>query len=75
MKPGPLCLCLRRLIDSSRINVEAGHPGQNICLAATSMGLGPCGIGAFLDNQVNRLVGVDGEEEAAIYLTSIGKPA
>ena len=36
------------------------------------MGLGPCGIGAFFDDEVNRLVEVDGEAESAVYLVSIG---
>lgn len=55
--------------------LDAGHLGENIYLAATSLGLGPCGIGAFFDDEVNQLVGVDGKEEAAVYLVSIGAPA
>ncbi len=54
--------------------LDAGHMGENLYLAATSLGLAPCGIGAFLDDEMNRLVGVDGEEEATIYLVSIGCP-
>lgn len=57
------------------ILLEAGHLGQNLYLAATSQGLGACAIGAFLDNEVNRLVGVDGREESAIYIASIGSRA
>ncbi len=52
--------------------LDAGHLGENLYLAATSLGLGPCGIGAFLDDEVNRLVGVGGREETAVYLVSIG---
>lgn len=52
--------------------LDAGHLGENVYLAATSLGLGPCGIGAFFDDEINRLVGVDGENEAAVYLVSIG---
>jgi SagB-type dehydrogenase family enzyme len=52
--------------------LEAGHLGQNLYLAATSLGLGACAIGAFFDDQVNELVDVDGNKEAAIYLISIG---
>ena len=32
------------------------------------MNLGCCGIAAFFDDEVNDLVGVDGQEETAIYL-------
>jgi SagB-type dehydrogenase family enzyme len=52
--------------------LEAGHLGQNLYLAATSLGLGACAIGAFFDDEVNRLVNVDGKEEAAIYMVSVG---
>jgi SagB-type dehydrogenase family enzyme len=54
------------------IFMDAGHIGQNIALAAEGMGLGSCAIGAFYDDEVNELVGADGEEETAVYLTSIG---
>jgi nitroreductase len=37
------------------------------------MGMGACAIGAFLDDQVNRLIGVDGKEEAVIYILTVGK--
>ena len=55
--------------------LDAGHLGENLYLAATSQGLGPCGIGAFFDDEINRLVGVDGKDEAAVYLVSIGSLA
>ena len=53
--------------------LEAGHLGQNIYLAATSMGLGACAIGAFMDDEINAMLGVDGEEEAAVYMLAVGK--
>ena len=52
--------------------LEAGHLGQNTYLAATSMGLGACGVGAFLDDGVNRMLGVDGREEATVYMLGVG---
>jgi len=56
------------------ILLEAGHVGQNLYLAATSMGLGACAVGAFYDDQFNRLVGLDPEEEAILYVISVGEP-
>jgi len=53
--------------------LEAGHIGQNVYLTATSMGLGACAVGAFLDDRLNELLGVDGREEATIYLLAVGK--
>jgi len=55
------------------IYLDCGHIGQNLYLAATAMGLGCCGIAAFFDDEVNDLVGVDGQEETAIYLATVGK--
>lgn len=55
------------------ILLEAGHIGENIYLAATSLGLGACAVGAFFDDGLNRLLGVDGEQEAAIYLLIVGR--
>jgi SagB-type dehydrogenase family enzyme len=53
--------------------LEAGHLGQNIYLAATSMGMGACAVGAFLDEGLNAMLGVDGLDEAAVYMLSVGK--
>ncbi len=52
--------------------LEAGHIGQNLYLAATSMGMGACAVGAFLDDDLNGLLGVDGEEEAALLMIAGG---
>jgi len=53
--------------------LEAGHIGQNLYLAATSMGLGACAVGAFLDDDLNDLLGLDGKEEAVLYVITVGK--
>ncbi len=57
------------------IYLDAGHIAQNLYLAGTAAGMGVCGIGAFFDDQVNDLVGVDGAAETALYLASVGWPA
>ncbi|MGQ9730166.1 MAG: SagB/ThcOx family dehydrogenase, partial [Candidatus Zipacnadales bacterium] len=49
--------------------IDAGHIGGQLYLAAVALGLGCCAIGAFLDDEVNALVGVDGETEMAVYLS------
>jgi len=54
------------------IFLDAGHICQNLMLAATALGLGCCPVGAFLDEEVERLVDVDGVEEVALYLASVG---
>ena len=52
---------------------EAGHIAQNTYLVATSLGLGACAIGAFYDNEFNRLLGLDGKNESVLYLLAVGK--
>jgi SagB-type dehydrogenase family enzyme len=52
--------------------LEAGHIGENAYLAATSMGLGACGVGAFMDDAMNGMLGADGIEEAAVYMLAVG---
>lgn len=55
------------------IYMDAGHICQNAYLAAEALGLGCCSVGAFFDDEVNSIVGVDGEKEIAVYLCGIGK--
>jgi len=54
------------------IYLDAGHIGAQLHLAAVALGLGCCAIGAFDDQAVNKVVGLDGEQEFAIYLSSAG---
>ena len=55
------------------IYLDCGHIAQNLYLAAGALNLGCCGIAAFFDDEVNDLVEVDGQEETAIYLATVGK--
>jgi len=54
------------------IYMDAGHIGQNAYLAAEAMGMGCCTVGAFLDDEVNSIIGIDGKSEIAVYLCSVG---
>jgi SagB-type dehydrogenase family enzyme len=55
------------------IPMDLGHVCQNVQLAATAMALGSCPIGAFYDDDINKLLGVDGEEETVLYLITVGR--
>ena len=52
--------------------IEAGHISQNIYLQSASLNLGSVCVGAFLDKKINELIGVDGQNEAAIYIHAVG---
>jgi SagB-type dehydrogenase family enzyme len=52
--------------------LDAGHICQNLMLAATALHLGVCPVGAFFDEEVERIIQVDKAEEVALYLASVG---
>jgi SagB-type dehydrogenase family enzyme len=52
--------------------LDAGHICQNLMLAATALNLGVCPVGAFFDEEVERIVQVDEAEEVALYLAAVG---
>ncbi len=54
------------------IYMDAGHIGENLALASTSLGLGSCQIGALFDEEVNDIIGVDGTIESTIYMSVVG---
>ncbi len=56
------------------IYMDAGHIAENTALAAVSAGLGSVQIGAFFDEEVDRVINVDGVSEFTIYMTSVGQP-
>jgi SagB-type dehydrogenase family enzyme len=56
------------------VYLDAGHIAQNVALAAVALDLGSCQVAALYDDEVNELLGVDGVEESAVYMTVVGKP-
>ena len=56
------------------IYLDAGHIAQNLALAAVSITCGSCHVGAFFDEELNSIVGIDGTEESTICLSVIGHP-
>ena len=52
--------------------IDAGHLGQTFCLSATALGLAPFCTMAFHDSALERLIGVDGVRESAMYVVGAG---
>ena len=52
--------------------MDIGHVGENLYLAATALGLGTCGIGAFQHELCCRLFGLDDKEEYIVYTAPVG---
>lgn len=57
------------------LHLDAGHAGQNLYLAAESIGCGVCAIGSFVDEFINDCLGIDGKNEFVIYVAALGKKA
>ena len=55
------------------LHLDAGHVCQNLALGAEQLGCGICPIAAFQDEDLNRVLGLDGKDQFVIYLASLGK--
>ena len=55
------------------IAIDAGHVCQNLYLACEAISAGTCAIGAYNQELMDSLLGVDGTDEFTIYLAPVGK--
>ncbi len=54
------------------IYLDCGHIGQNFYLVSEALQLGACTIGAIFDDELNKLLDLDGLHETAIYVGVVG---
>lgn len=57
------------------VALDAGHSCQNLYLACEALGLGTCAIGKYEQTELDRYLGLDGEDMFAMYAAIVGKPA
>jgi SagB-type dehydrogenase family enzyme len=55
--------------------LDAGHMAAQLSLAAVSQELGTCQVAAFYDQELDALLGIDGQTEGSLYLTAVGRPS
>jgi len=55
------------------VHMEVGHVGENIHLQAVALGLATVEVGAFHDEEVRKVLGVE-EQIKPLYIMPIGKP-
>jgi SagB-type dehydrogenase family enzyme len=55
--------------------LEAGHASQNLCLTAGGLGLASLPYGAYYDDELAHLLGVDGVTETIFAVMLLGRPA
>jgi len=63
------------VVAHKMVAIESGHICQNLYLACGAIGAGTCAVGAYSQNEMDAVLGVDGEEEFAIYVAPVGKVA
>jgi SagB-type dehydrogenase family enzyme len=56
------------------VHLEAGHAAQNLCLQAVALGLGSVVVGAFYDEEVQRVLELPADHEP-LYVIPVGRPA
>ncbi len=54
------------------VYLDAAHIAGNLLLAATALHLSACPIAALYDDEINQILGVDGDEESILYMASVG---
>lgn len=52
--------------------LRAGLMGEGLYVQGAALGLGVCGVGAFEDGSIGKLLGLDPKKEACLYLTAVG---
>lgn len=57
------------------VALDAGHSCQNLYLACETLGFGTCAIGKYEQVELDRYLGLDGEDMFAMYAAIVGKPA
>lgn len=53
--------------------LDAGHACENLCLACEHLGLGTCAIGAYSQEEADRILGLDGQREMTVYMAPVGR--
>jgi SagB-type dehydrogenase family enzyme len=54
------------------VHMEAGHAAQNVYLQAGAMDLGTVAVGAFVDDRVGQVLGL--EDQSPLYILPVGVP-
>lgn len=55
------------------ILLDAGHVCQNLYLACEAIECGVCAVGAYKQEVLDDLLGIDGENELTVYIAPVGK--
>jgi SagB-type dehydrogenase family enzyme len=60
-------------LSAKLIALDAGHVCQNLFLACEAIGAGTCALDAYDQQKLDAFLGLDGEDELAIYAAPVGQ--
>lgn len=83
VREAPICIIITALYERTGriygdrgiiryVHMDSGHAAQNIYLEAVSLNLGAVAVGAFNDERVKRVLGLEREEP--LYIMPVGHP-
>jgi SagB-type dehydrogenase family enzyme len=55
------------------ILLDAGHVCQNLYLACEAIGVGTCAVGAYDQEEIDKIIELDGTDEFVIYMAAVGQ--
>ncbi len=55
------------------ILLDAGHVCQNLYLACEAIGAGACAVAAYDQEQIDQVLGLNGDDEFVIYTAAVGR--
>ena len=58
----------------SPFSLDAGRVCQNLYLACEAIGAGTCAVAAYDQEQMDQILGIDGDDEFVIYTAAVGRP-
>jgi SagB-type dehydrogenase family enzyme len=61
------------LLAHKMIAQDSGHMCENLYLACEAIGVGTCAIGAYNQQKMDDILGVDGQDEFTIYVATVGQ--
>lgn len=56
-----------------KILIDVGHVCQNLYISSESINCGTCAIGIYNQKLIDKILGLDGENEFIIYMAALGK--
>ncbi len=83
VKEAPICFVIAAIYERTTarygergiryVHIEVGHAAQNLCLQAVALGLGAVTVGAFYDEQVQKLLDLP-RNQFVLYIIPVGYP-